>query len=59
MGVKIVKRGPKIGDAIARAVKPVARILGIPEDCEPCRRRQEKLNALGDRILGRRQSDET
>lgn len=60
MSSKIVARGPvlspdgarglRIGDAVARVAKPVARVLGVPQDCEPCRRRQDQLNKLGDSL---------
>lgn len=41
----------QLGDAVAVAAKPIARALGLPEDCEPCRRRQEFLNNLGSKTV--------
>jgi hypothetical protein len=40
----------RLGDAVARLAKPVAKALGRPT-CTPCAQRQYALNALGARGL--------
>lgn len=49
MGTKIVspttpERG--LGDAVETVAKPIARVLGIDEDCGGCARRKAKLNEV-------------
>lgn len=52
-----VQRNPQVrksfglGDAVAAVAQPIARALGLPEDCEPCKRRRAKLNRI--RLWGR------
>jgi hypothetical protein len=42
----VMRRKFGLGDAVEAVAKPIARALGLPEDCEPCKRRKAHLNAL-------------
>lgn len=33
------------GDAVAAVAKPIARMLGLKENCTPCEQRRRALNA--------------
>jgi len=53
---KPLKRG--LGDIVEKLVKPIAKlsdkILGTSfVNCRPCQKRKEKLNKLGDKIMGK------
>jgi hypothetical protein len=46
----VMRRKFGLGDAVAVVAKPVARALGLPEDCLPCQQRQAALNAAGNAV---------
>jgi hypothetical protein len=41
------------GDLVAKVAKPVARMLGMPENCSPCQQRQALLNQLFPNLVRR------
>lgn len=35
-----------LGDLVELVAKPIAKVIGLPENCLPCQKRKEKLNRV-------------